>query len=270
MKNGKVRDAADRLLKMFAAGEMPEAVSRIMTRRKEGDVRPCDDWSLGNQMLMMAQGTMDARGYKQWEKVGRYVRKGAKAIYILAPITKKVKDLDKESEQEAERVMFKGFKAMPVFRYEDTEGEEIVRPDYEPATYPPLWEAAEKLGFEVRYAPGSGEYWGSFHLVTKGITLHTHDPKTFYHELAHAVHGSFRELTGGQNPEQEIVAETAAAVLCQLQGIKGYERHNFRYIQSYCKDKGPDQVVKVMMGILADVEKIVQIVLEAAGEAAAA
>ncbi len=54
--------------------------------------------------------------------------------------------------------------------------------------------------------------------------------------------------------------------MLQLQGIEGYEKHNFSYIQSYCKDKDPNQVVKAIMKILADVEKIVQIILEAGRE----
>jgi hypothetical protein len=30
-------------------------------------------------------GTEDARGFKQWKEVNRYVKKGAKAFVILAP-----------------------------------------------------------------------------------------------------------------------------------------------------------------------------------------
>jgi hypothetical protein len=29
---------------------------------------------------------MDARGFRQWQKANRQVKKGAKAIYILAPM----------------------------------------------------------------------------------------------------------------------------------------------------------------------------------------
>jgi len=36
-----------------------------------------------------AHDTEDARGFRQWQKVGRRVKKGAKAFYILAPIRKK-------------------------------------------------------------------------------------------------------------------------------------------------------------------------------------
>ncbi len=39
---------------------------------------------------MLMNETEDARGFRQWEKVGRRVKKGAKAFYILAPVRKKV------------------------------------------------------------------------------------------------------------------------------------------------------------------------------------
>lgn len=266
----RIKEAASRLLGMFETGMMPEAIARTMIRREAGDSRPCDEWSLGNQILMISQGSMDARGFKQWNEVGRHVKKGAKAIHILGPVTKTVKKIDEETEEAVEKVFIKGFRSIPVFRYEDTDGSELIRPDYEPVEYPPLWEAAKRLGFDVRYEPSNGSYWGSFHLSTGDITLHTHDPKTFYHELAHAVHGTFTELKGGQDPVQEIVAETTAAVLLQLQGITGYERYNFDYIRSYCRGKEPAQVVKTVMNVLADVEKVIQIILEAAGDQVAA
>jgi hypothetical protein len=43
--------------------------------------------------VIFLSGTQDARGFRQWKQVGRYVRKGGKAIYILVPrITKTVDD----------------------------------------------------------------------------------------------------------------------------------------------------------------------------------
>ena len=55
--------------------------------------------ALRNRLLMMLAGTEDARGFRQWEKVGRMVKKGAKAFYILAPRIIKVKDEETEEEK---------------------------------------------------------------------------------------------------------------------------------------------------------------------------
>jgi hypothetical protein len=61
-------------------------------------------------VLAIAHGTRDARSFIDWRKAGRKVRKGAKAVYLW-----------KQSNG--------SFSPMPVFRYEDTEGDEVA---YEP------------------------------------------------------------------------------------------------------------------------------------------
>jgi len=78
---------------------------------------PSSSWSLGNQLLMLFGGTADARGYNQWIKAHRYVKKGSKAIYILVPMIRKIKD---KNDEDTEKTATIGFKTMPVFAYEDT------------------------------------------------------------------------------------------------------------------------------------------------------
>ena len=65
----------------------------------------------------------------------------------------------------------------------------------------------------------------------------------------------------------EIVAEFSAIVLCQLSGISGYEDQSYKYIREYCKDDKTDAaVLKRIMGVLADVEKIVDEVLSVSND----
>jgi len=59
-------------------------------------------------------------GYKAWEKRGRQVRKGERAIRILAPMTRKIK-----SEDDEETVIIRGFRPVSVFDLSQTEGEPI-------------------------------------------------------------------------------------------------------------------------------------------------
>ena len=61
---------------------MTDTVKIAMIKTK---VKPCDRWSFTNKILMLIQGTADARGYRQWQEAGRHVKKGAHAIHILAP-----------------------------------------------------------------------------------------------------------------------------------------------------------------------------------------
>ncbi|MBU0599117.1 ArdC family protein, partial [Patescibacteria group bacterium] len=76
------------------AGEI-DAVKASEAYRKHLDVMSTFwHYSFSNQMLLALQypeATMVA-GFRQWKKKGRWVRKGERAIHILAPGIKKVED----------------------------------------------------------------------------------------------------------------------------------------------------------------------------------
>lgn len=269
MNTEKVKTALSRILQMFESGDLPTAVARTMIRPKPGTERPCDKWSLGNRLLMLAAGTDDARGFKQWQAIGRRVKKGAKAFYIFAPVTKTrtvtVTDEETGEERKEERRVVIGFRDVPVFRLEDTEGDPIPEPDYAPPELPPLYDVARQFGVEeVRYEPGSDGTYGYFTWRgNKKIVLHTYDLKTWFHELGHAVHATFRPLQGGQVAEQEIVAEVFAATLCELYGVQVYHKHSWDYVRSYAGEE-PRQALKAIFRVLADVEECLMRVFKAA------
>ncbi|MGQ9825527.1 MAG: ArdC-like ssDNA-binding domain-containing protein [Desulfotomaculales bacterium] len=264
----KAKEALGRLLNLFETGHLPAAVARTGIRAKAGENKPSDKWSLCNRLLMALAGTDDARGFKQWQEVGRQVKKGAKAFYILAPFTKKkivkVRETDPETgeerEVEQERTVIYGFHGVPVFRYEDTEGKPLPGKDYEPPEPPPLFEVAQRFVSDVRYKPFVGRYYGYFR--PGEIVLHTYDVRTFFHELAHAVHHQVKPggLKGGQHADQEIVAETVAATLCELYGFQGYIWHGWEYIKDYAGQDN-QQALRAVMSVLADVEKVLDIIL---------
>lgn len=79
-------------------------------------------YSLHNIILAWAQKpdfTLLA-GFRQWNKKGRLIKKGSKAIRILAPIKKRIKD-----ENYEDIYIIKGFMPVSVFDQSDTEGPEI-------------------------------------------------------------------------------------------------------------------------------------------------
>ena len=187
-KNSLIKNAVEKLLLMFESGKFPEAVamSVIRKRKREGETIPSDKWSLGNRLLMRMQGTEDARGYKQWQMIGRQVKKGTKAIYIFSPATKIITEKNAEGEEE-KKIIIKGFYPMSVFRYEDTEGEDLLEYDYKPEKYPPFFDVAEKLGIEVSYKPLKYDYYGKYNSKIDRIELCSESAVTYYHELAHAL-----------------------------------------------------------------------------------
>ncbi len=256
----RVQGAIDAIIGMFERGDLPAAIAQTVIHAKE-TAAPMSRWSLGNQLLCVSAGTTDARGYRQWQEVGRQVRKGAKAIYILGPVTRKITETDADGN-EAERIIIVGFKAIPVFAVEDTEGANLETYDYSPEQLPPLREVAEAYGVRVDYGPCLGDYRGYFSPSGNRIMLCTHDVRTWFHELAHAVHNTFRPKQGrGQESDRECVAETVAATLCHLYGYTGYIYHGYEYIKGYAKD---GNVGKAIMQVLADVQRTLTLILEAA------
>lgn len=268
----RVREVVGRLLQLWEAGDMPQAVAAAFIRRKAPQ-RPCDRWSLGNRLILWLHGTEDARGFRQWQEVGRYVQRGAKAIYILAPITRLVPvgtEVDPATGREVElrTIRVVGFKAVPVFRVEDTGGKPLEIPDYRPPQLPPLFGVARAWGIRVEWAPPDAPgVYGWYSPTLQAIRLHTYDPGTFFHELAHAAHGRIRPLRSGQDPHQEMVAETCAAALALLYGYPGRITYARDYVATYA-GAPPGAAARAVLGALHDVETVLELILTTAEQAA--
>lgn len=253
----RISEATEKLLSMFESGEFPAAAARTYISRKTSDDKPCLHWSLGNQLLMLISGTEDARGYQQWQEVKRKVKPGSKAIYILAPRVRKVTStvLDHSGrEHQEERSLLIGFRAVPVFRFEDTDGEPLASSDYSPPQFPPLYEVAQHFGM-VKYAAIDGAALGS--CSTHGtITLHSYDVDVFFHELAHQVHNTIKPLKPGQHEDQEIIAEMCACILCELYGYDGYLWQGWEYIKAYGGHDSKTTLTKIMR-LLSEVDEVI-------------
>jgi hypothetical protein len=125
---GKAQEVAEKILEAFKSGNLPKALAPVFVRRKD-DV-PCRQWSWGNQLLCMLHGTSDARGMKQWNDVGRKVKKGSKAFDILVPLTKTILVKDEKGEERNIPVVY-GFRCAAVFGVESPEGAELPKTDGE-------------------------------------------------------------------------------------------------------------------------------------------
>ena len=260
MSKDKIKEICTKLLDMFARGELPPAVARTVIQRQQGDDKPCDRWSFCNHLIMLINNTNDARGYRMWAEAGRAVKTGTKAFYILAPITQSVTttNVDRITQQDRQDKIsiIKGFRPIPVFRIEDTEGAPIPVADYRPPKLPPLYDVAEYFGIKVDYLPYFNRELGSF--STDGtIRLYSTDIDVFLHEISHAAHNSLKPLKPGQHDDQEIVAEMSALVLCELYGYKDcYTIQGWDYIRHY-SDMEPSKALRAIMGVLNDVEAVV-------------
>jgi antirestriction protein ArdC len=204
---------------------------------------------------MWLNGTHDARGYRQWEEVGRHVKKGATAFHIFAPRLVKEK---KENGEEDFGLL--GFLQVPVFCYEDTEGEPL---NYQKTGIKSfhLIEKAQEWGLNVHAISGNDVCWGAYN--GKEIKLPTPEEVVFFHELSHHAHKLvLGELVPGQDWKQEIVAELSAEALSRIVGLKQETTGNsYKYIESYAAQAGLSPVMACLQ-VLSDTEKVLKLILQ--------
>ena len=242
------------LVETFSSEKFPQVAAKAYITAPD---IPSASWSFGNRITMLFHGTCDARGYKQWEAVGRHPKKGSKAIYILGPRIVKAKGKD---DTEEKRIV--GFRCIPVFRYEDTEGEKLQ--EYVPRKLPPLYELAKYNGITVRYTNTMGGEYGSMTLPggTDTMTLSTESPDTFLHELIH--HYDLRgrnDVTTGQDKVQEIVAQLGACVLARMYGYDS-AAYTWNYISAYSGTEDPEKIGRECYAVLERVDSAIHAILE--------
>ncbi|MBI5078832.1 antirestriction protein [Candidatus Saganbacteria bacterium] len=222
---------------------------------------PAATWSLHNRWLCLLQaGQVDCRGFRQWEEVGRKVKKGGRAVFILRPRT--VKSVDEESGEDEIRCV--GFSPIAVFPINQTEGEPV---EYENLKLPelPLMNVAASWGIEVIPQPFTMEYYGCWSAERKQIVLCASETNVFLHELCHAAHTRLKgKLKKGQDPVQEIVADLGAEVLRRILGSeKDTSGNAYAYIESYAGEQGKT-VLEACLSVLGETAKVVGLILETA------
>jgi antirestriction protein ArdC len=250
-----IHDTISSIIASFERGDIPEAVAYSMFPIPN---IPSTKWSLLNRTLMFLAGTQDARGYRQWQQAGRYVKKGAKSFRILVPYIVKTED---EENGEVERFL-RGFMCKPVFRVEDTDGKKL---DYEQIELPnlPLMKKAQEWGISVKAIPGNYRYYGYYSSGRKEIALATQEESVFFHELAHAAHEKVNGcLKSGQDPTQEIVAELSAAALCRMVGKKQDSNlgNSYRYIQHYATELNLSIHIACLK-VMSETEKVLNTII---------
>jgi hypothetical protein len=251
----KITAVLDGILEAFESGNIPAAVA--VASFPIPDI-PSANWSISNRTIQFIFGTSDSRGFRQWIEAGRQVKKGAKAIYILAPCMK----LKKDEDTDEEKLVLTSFKAVPVFRVEDTAGEPL---DYQNIELPelPLIDRALDWGIDVKAVPGNLRYYGYFSPDRQEIALATKDELVFFHELAHAADHIIKgKLKPGQDVLQEITAELSAQALARIAGKSTQDTmgNSYRYIKGYAQKIKMDPH-KACLKVLADTEKILTLIL---------
>ena len=115
--HGTAEQAAAAIIRAFeqqAALPAPLAALFVDT----GVTVPCHVWSWRNRLLAALAGHADARGFRQWQQAGRWVRTGEKSFPILAPILRTVRDAATGERRE----VVAGFRGVSVSGLDQTDG----------------------------------------------------------------------------------------------------------------------------------------------------
>ncbi len=184
-------------------------------------------YSFGNCLLIAQQAPQASQvaGFKAWQQLGRQVRKGERAIRIMAPMS--VKERDAAGDETGGRVVF--FRAVPVFDVAQTDGEPLPEAPREPITgdsherYIELLTAhAGSLGFTVERETlehGHGGYCDAKRrriVIASDVDGANARVRVLVHELAHAHGVSYRDYSREQ---AEVIVETAAVIVCGSLGL---------------------------------------------------
>jgi hypothetical protein len=249
----KAQASINRVIEKFQSGDL-SPITKV-ARIQLDPAAPAYRWSLSNKVLAFMQAEeLDCRGFVQWQQVGRHVKKGSKAVYILRPHT--LKQTTDHNGEEKEELVCIGFSTVPVFAASDTEGEALGT-IYQPQVLPPLLDVAKKFAIDVSYIPITPERLGDTSSDGSRIRIGSHNPSVFFHELAHAIHAQIDGgLKGGQHTNQETIAEFTTTVLMDFYGIKDHSGSAWNYISHYAQD--PLLAITKAMGT---VEKILAILL---------
>ncbi len=180
-------------------------------------------YSFNNVLLIAAQcrEATQVAGFSAWRKVHRFVRKGEKAIWILAPIIdRRGSATDGTPDPEV-----RGFRFVPVFDVSQTEGRELpsvcsrLVGDDPAGHYGRLLSVARHFGFDIEDHEFDGNVNGECSHAEHLIRIESRNTpvqrvKTLVHEIAHALlHESFDDQALA-----ELEAESTAYPLIWTSG----------------------------------------------------
>lgn len=220
-------------------------------------------YSFGNIILIVMQCPTASRvaGFQTWKKMGRYVKKGEKAIQIIAPCPHKKKIMDGDEEKE---IVWNTYKGVSVFDVSQTDGEPL--PEICRDLTAAVDQYEEKLEKLKAFAPvqvvfedihgGSHGYYSKKEekIAVKTGMAQAQTIKTLVHEIAHSLLHNDSEET---SQVKEVEAESIAYTVCQYLGIDS-GTYSFGYVAGWAGgDK--EKLKKSLDNIQKTAHKIISI-----------
>ncbi|MCM3413208.1 MULTISPECIES: ArdC-like ssDNA-binding domain-containing protein [Bacillaceae] len=233
--------------------QLDQGIQELMTSDKFQEwlrfLSSFHSYSFNNTVLiyMQSPNATFVKGFNEWKKHGRFVKKGAKAIKVLAPLIGKKKEKEENSEkEEKEKKVLYGFRHVNVFDVSSTDGKELPAPavktlegdgEQEKAL---LQEWIHKIEIPVAFKD-TGEANGYYHLIKHYIAIHegrstAQQLKTLIHEYSHyLLHSKGAKFEQEGSRIREAQAEAVAYVVMNHFGYETGE-YSFGYIAGWSQD----------------------------------
>lgn len=222
-------------------------------------------YSFNNCVLIAMQYPEASRvaGYKTWQSMGRQVRKGEKAISILAPCPhKKRVEVTKEDGTKDEReIVYTTYRAVPFFDISQTDGKDL--PEICTTLtggvqgFTRLREVLSSIS-PVPVTEGDARGANGFYsrsekriVIQQGMS-EAQTIKTTVHEIAHSLmHGKDSDRV-----EAEVEAESVAFTVCEYLGIDAGD-YSFGYVAGW-SDGNMDALKKSLTAIQKTAHTIIE------------
>lgn len=244
-------------IEIFNSGRYSEYL-RVMSKFHNYSVNNC------LMILMQCPFATHVAGYGAWKKeFKRQVRKGEKAITILAPCPYKIKEQGENGEEIEKIIPY--FKAVSVFDISQTDGEELpticrsLNGDIE--NFNDFFICLRKSApCEISFEEIDGGCHGYYDIQGKRIAIKNgmsqeQTIKTTIHEIAHSILHSEAD-NEKERRQKEVEAESVAYVVCSHYGIDTSE-YSFGYVASWSSDKNVKELKKSLETIRDTANKLI-------------
>jgi antirestriction protein ArdC len=225
MKSQQIKETIDKATEQLAAA-LKAGHSEALTAYLKAIGR-FHRYSLHNVLLIASQRPHASyvAGFRTWNELGRFVKKGEKAIFILAPVFRRKMEKEQENGQEAASPLA-GFRAAFVFDVSQTDGQQLPHISTvagDPAGYAErLHRFAGAQGIALEYsesiAPARGMSSGGKITLLPGQSP-AEEFSTMSHELAHELLHRGDRRASTLRSARETEAEATAFVVCHAIGL---------------------------------------------------
>lgn len=269
--NEKMQEILDKLeegVRTFFSSERYTQYLDVMSRFYK--------YSLNNQILIAAQKpeATYVAGFNAWNRnFERHVRKGERAIYILAPqkikIDVKTGETDINGEAITEKKEILTFRPVPVFDVSQTEGKKLPEliseltgtvENYDEF----MMAAAVAAPFHINIQEVTTEAKGWCDYVSENIVLKAgmselQTVKTALHETAHARIHAPKDAGNKSREQKEVEAESIAYTVCRHFGLDTSE-YSFGYVAAWAGSQETEVLKSCLETIRSESVEMIEII----------